>query len=92
MACFIKVINAHCSVSSTTMHTCSLILRTVVLNSKELRIDPKNGIQNFGISKTHFIVGFTQKSTKMHWYDYNNTVPLLNKAKTRIFHLVYNFF
>jgi len=27
---------------------------------------------------------------KMHWYDYNNTVPLLNIAKTQIFHPVYN--
>jgi len=25
----------------------------------------------------------------MHWYIYNNTVPLLNIAKTRIFHLAY---
>jgi len=29
--------------------------------------------------------------TKMHWYDYNNTISLLNIAKNRIFHLVYNF-
>jgi len=26
-----------------------------------------------------------KKSTKMYWYVYNNTVPLLNIAKTRIF-------
>jgi len=32
-----------------------------------------------------------EKSTKMHWYDYNNTIPLLNIVKSRIFHLVYNF-
>jgi len=31
----------------------------VVLNS---RIDPKNGTQNFGISKIHLRVGFTQKN------------------------------
>jgi len=31
-----------------------------------------------------------KKLTKMHWYVYNNTVPLLNIAKTLIFHLVYN--
>jgi len=29
--------------------------------------------------------------TKMHWYDYNNTVPLLNIAKSQIFHPEYNF-
>jgi len=27
----------------------------------------------------------------MHWYIYNDTVHLLNIAKTRIFYLVYNF-
>jgi len=27
----------------------------------------------------------------MHWYIYNNTIPLLSIAKTQIFHLVYNF-
>ena len=35
----------------------------------------------------HLRVGFTQKSIKMHWYDYN-IVPLLNIAKSQIFHLV----
>jgi len=32
-----------------------------------------------------------ENSTKMHWYDYNNTMPLLNIAKSGIFHPVYNF-
>ena len=32
-----------------------------------------------------------KKSTKMHWYNYNNTVPLLNIVKSQIFHPVYNF-
>jgi len=32
-----------------------------------------------------------QKFSKMHWYDYNNTVPLLNISKTQISYLVYNF-
>jgi len=32
-----------------------------------------------------------KKLTKMYWYNYNNTVPLLNIAKTWIFYLVYNF-
>jgi len=27
----------------------------------------------------------------MYWYDHNNTVPLLNIAKSQIFHPVYNF-
>ena len=31
-----------------------------------------------------------KKSTKMHWYIYNNTVPLLNVVKTQIFYPVYN--
>jgi len=34
---------------------------------------------NFGMSKIHLRLGFMQKKlTKMHWYVYNNTVPLLN--------------
>jgi len=32
-----------------------------------------------------------KKSTKMHWYIYNNTVYLLNIAKIQIFYPVYNF-
>jgi len=33
-----------------------------------------------------------KKSTtgKMYWYAYNNTVPLLNIAKTQIFYPIYN--
>jgi len=34
---------------------------------------------------------YTKKSTKMYWYVYNNTVPLLNVAKTWIFYPIYNF-
>jgi len=35
---------------------------------------------------------YMKQSTKMHWYDHNNTIALLNIAKSQIFHLVlYNF-
>jgi len=48
-------------------------------------IDLKNGIQSFSMSKIHLRVIFAQKSTKVHWYDYNNTIPLLNIAKVEYF-------
>jgi len=31
-----------------------------------------------------------KKSAKMHWYVYNYIVPLLNIAKTQIFHPIYD--
>jgi len=57
----------------------SLLLSRVVLNIRDW--PEKNGVQNFGMSKIHLRVDFTQKSTKMHWYDYNNTVPLLKHGE-----------
>jgi len=41
--------------------------------------------------KSTLTVAFMQKSAKMHWYNYNNIVPLLNIEKTWIFYPVYNF-
>jgi len=65
-------------------------LSTVVLNSRDW---PKKiwcpkfwHVQNPLYNRL-----YAKKLTKMHWYIYNNTVLLLNIAKTRIFYLTYNF-
>jgi len=54
------------------MYVCSTLL---VCNKDRdkyevVEIDLKNGIQKFML-----VVGFTYK---MHWYNYNNMLPLLN--------------
>jgi len=49
-------------------HSMAISISAVVFNSKDW---PKNGVQNFGCPK----------STKMYWYVYNNSVPLLNIEK-----------
>jgi len=66
-------------------------LSMVVLNSKDW--PRKSGIRNFGVSKIHLSAGFTQKNQPkcIGTTTYNNTIPLLNVAKSQIFHPLYNF-
>jgi len=45
---------------------------------------PKNGVYNLHASKTHLRIVYPIKSTTIHWYSYNNTVPLSNAEKTWI--------
>jgi len=51
-------------------------------------IDPKNGIQNFGMSKIHLRGSLYTKNPLKYIGMTNNTIPLLYIAKVQIFHPV----
>jgi len=48
------------------------------------------GFEILACQKSTLEYTLCKKSTKMHWYDYNNSVALLNIAKSQIFYPVYN--
>ena len=70
----------HTKISDAIFLGQSLLLSTTVLNLWGLW----NGIcvpwnmYVFSVSKTNLTVSFTQKPTEIHWYSYNNTLPLSN--------------
>ena len=87
---FLMVLALNCIGDSAYITlTWRLSLSTVALNSSNW---PKKWHLKFWwVQNPPYSSLYTKKSTKMHWYDYNNTVPLLNIAKSQIFHQIYNF-
>jgi len=63
-------------------------LSTVVLNSRDW--PGKMASEILTCPKSTLEQALREKPIKMHWYNYNNTVSLLNIVKSRIFHPVYN--
>jgi len=45
---------------------------------------PKNGIWNLCASKSTLVSLYQKQPTKMHWYDYNNTILVKLHEKLNI--------